>query len=384
MPGSCDEIPVTTLGSGTPPRLDPGVSLFLAGLMLCGLPFMAFAQPYATPSAERTGSNLTQASQPQSEMQSTSGESKETGDSASISGVVLDIRGGIVTGAKVVLTDQRGSPQDTLESGSSGDFTFARIPPGAYFVLINAAGFEPFKSAEIEVAAQQAFELPKILLPVATARSEVTVRTTEAIAQVQVKAEEKQRILGILPNFYTTFVPDAAPLTTKQKYSLAFHDVFDPFRVAASAAGAGIQQANNNYAGYGQGAAGYGKRFAALYGNGLSGDILSHAVFPALFHQDPRYFYQGTGSFKSRFVHAVSFSVIARSDSGRPMPNYSFVLGDIGSGLLSDLYYPHKNRGVGLVFTNAAIGIGGRAGGTLLREFVFNHLTTNRPKDRKP
>jgi hypothetical protein len=147
---------------------------------------------------------------------------------------------------------------------------------------------------------------------------------------------------------------------------------------------AGIEQANNTYAGYGQGAAGYGKRFAAQFANGRSSDFLSHAVFPSLFHQDPRYFYQGTGSVRSRLIHAASFAIITRSDSGKLMPNYSYFLGDIFSGALSNAYYPHADRGVNLVFTNAAIGIAGKAGGTIIREFFSKRLTTNVPDDGKP
>jgi hypothetical protein len=201
------------------------------------------------------------------------------------------------------------------------------------------------------------------------------------IAAEQIKAEEKQRLIGVIPNFYISYVHDPAPMTTKQKFSLASRDTFDPVSLIGVGLTAGIEQANNTYAGYGQGAAGYGKRFAAQFGNGRSSDFLSHAVFPSLFHQDPRYFYQGTGSFTSRLVHAASFAIITRSDSGKPMPNYSYFLGDIGSGALSNLYYPHADRGMGLVFTNAAIGIAGKAGGTIIREFFSKRITTNVPSD---
>jgi hypothetical protein len=204
------------------------------------------------------------------------------------------------------------------------------------------------------------------------------------IAAAQVKAEEKQRVLGVIPNFYTSYIPNAVPLSAKQKYTFAIRDTFDPVGFVGTAIGAGIEQANDSFKGYGQGAAGYGKRYAALYGDGLTSDILSHAVFPALFHQDPRYFYQGTGTFKSRLFHAISFSVVARSDSGKTMPNYSYLLGDIGSGALSNLYYPHADRGAGLVFSNAAIGIAGRAAGSIIQEFLLPHLTTNHAGKVKP
>jgi len=168
-------------------------------------------------------------------------------------------------------------------------------------------------------------------------------------------------------------------MTTKQKFSLAARDTFDPISFIGIGISAGIEQANDKYPGYGYGAAGYGKRFAAKFGDGRTSDFLSHAVFPALLHEDPRYFYQGTGTIKSRIIHAASFAIITRSDSGQLKPNYSYFLGDIGSGALSNLYYPHADRGVGLVFTNAAIGIGGKAGGAILREFFSKRLSTNVP-----
>ena len=147
-------------------------------------------------------------------------------------------------------------------------------------------------------------------------------------------------------------------MNTKQKYGLALHEVLDPTRFAGAAIVAGIQQGNNSYAGYGDDAAAYGKRFAAAYGNGLFESVLSHAVFPSLFHQDPRYFYQGNGTTKSRLFHAMSFAVVVRNDKGGTSPNYSYLLGDIGSGLISNLYYPHADRGYGVVFSGALISLG--------------------------
>ncbi len=94
---------------------------------------------------------------------------------------------------------------------------------------------------------------------------EVTVRPRDLIAAEQIRAQETQRIGGVLPDFYTSYVYDAVPLTTKQKFSLATHATFDPVAMIGVAFAAGIEQANNSYAGYGQGAAGYGKRFAAKF-----------------------------------------------------------------------------------------------------------------------
>jgi hypothetical protein len=226
--------------------------------------------------------------------------------------------------------------------------------------------------------------MPGIFLKVAAENTNLTVRPTDVVAAQQIKAQEKQRIVGIVPNFYTSYIYYAAPLTTKQKYSLVSHDVFDPLQFLGAGITAGIEQARNRFPGYGQGFEGYGKRYAAALGDTVTRDYLSYSVFASLFHQDPRYFYQGSGSTGSRLLHALGYTVALRGDNGRNMPNYSFFLGSLGSALLSNLYYPHDDRGARLVFTNFGIGVAARAGVAVLREFVSKQFTTNVPGNGKP
>lgn len=299
--------------------------------------------------------------------------------SASVSGVVLDASGATVAGAEVTLSDRTGIARRMVKSGANGEFSFTTLAAGSYLVTVQANGFGSFISEEFSITEQQVYEVRNILLRVATAKSEVTVRPTEVIAAEQIKAEEKQRVLGLVPNFYISYVPDAAPLTAKQKYSLAAHDSLDWTSFVGISASAGIEQANNSFKGYGQGAGGYAKRWVAKFADGRSSDFLSHAVFPSIFHQDPRYFYQGTGSNKSRLFHAMGSAFVARGDGGNLMPNYSYLLGDICSGALSNAYYPAANRGPGLVFTNAAVGLAGRAGAAVLQEFFSKRFTKHVP-----
>jgi hypothetical protein len=276
-----------------------------------------------------------------------------------------------------------GTELHTMVSEANGEFNFTKIPPGSYLVIVNAKDFATFTSAEFVVSMQQAYEVPDVSLSIATANTEVTVHPTEFIAAEEIKAAEKQRLMGVLPNFYTSYTYDAAPLTVKQKFSLAARGTFDPVALIGVGLAAGYEQATNAYAGYGQGAAGYAKRFAARFADGRSSDFLTHAVFPSLLHQDPRYYYQGSGSVKARLMHAVGSAFFARSDSGLTVPNYSYVLGDMCSGALSNLYYPRANRGANLVFTNAALGLVERVGTNILREFS-KRLTTNAPGERIP
>ncbi len=329
-------------------------------------------------------SDLPEAPRPQIDPGNSAGQTGPKEGSAGISGTVLDGSGASIAGAQVSLTGLDGSLRQSVKSGPGGVFTFSKLPPGSYIVLVEAKGFSVFTSGTLAVAAQQALDMPPISLEVGRATTDVEVRPTEMIAAEQMKQEEKQRVLGIIPNFYISYTWNAAPMTTKQKYSLAVRDEFDWTSFVGAGFAAGIQQANNSYAGYGQGAAGYGKRYAASFGNGLFTNFFSHAVYPSIFHQDPRYYYQGSGTIKSRALHAASFAILVRNDKGQDAPNYSFLLAAMTTGALSNLYYPHADRGANLVFTNAAIGIAGRAAGTILREFLLKPLTTNVPGNGKP
>ena len=315
---------------------------------------------------------------------STSAAQDSTGN-ASISGVITDQSGAAIENARVQLVDGSGAILRETRTVTRGEFTFDKLTQGKFSLLASATGFASFMSSSVTLVGEQVYVAPTIILGIASSSSEVDVRANDPkIAETQIKAAERQRVLGFVPNFYTSYVYDAVPLTPKQKYTFALRETFDPVRFVGTAIGAGIQQANDNFPGYGYGAAGYGKRYAALYGDGLFSDILSHAVFPVLFKQDPRYFYQGSGTVKSRFIHAVSFAIVIRSDSGRTVPNYSYLFGDLGAGALSNIYYPHGDRGPGLVFTNTAIGIAGRAAGSLAREFILPRLTTHKAGDGKP
>jgi Carboxypeptidase regulatory-like domain len=236
---------------------------------------------------------------------------------------VLDVSGGTVPGAEVSLAHEDGTQLYTMVSEANGEFNFTKIPAGSYLVMVNARGFAPFMSAEFVVTAQQAYEVPDVSLSVAIASIEVTVRPSDLIAAEQIKAEEKQRLIGVIPNFYTSYIYDAAPLTSKQKFSLAARGTFDPVSMIGVGFAAGLEQANNSYPGYGQGAAGYSKRFAAKFVDGRTSDFLTHAVFPPLFHQDPRYYCQGSGPFKSRLIHAVGSAFVTRSDRGRTRSRWS-------------------------------------------------------------
>ncbi|MFZ1051944.1 MAG: carboxypeptidase regulatory-like domain-containing protein, partial [Candidatus Sulfotelmatobacter sp.] len=225
------------------------------------------------------------------------------------------------------------------------------------------------------------YVIPQIALVVAPADVDVEVTVApEQVAEDQVKAEEKQRLLGVFPNFYVSYVPDAVPLTTKLKFRLAWKSTVDPVSFGIVGAVAGIEQADNTFSGYGQGAQGYAKRYGAAYADLVSGTFIGSAILPSLLKQDPRYFVKGTGSRQSRVLYAIANSVICKGDNRHWQPNYSFIIGDLAAGGISNLYYPAQNRnGAALTFENALIAIGGGAIGNVIQEFFLRKITPHVP-----
>lgn len=192
------------------------------------------------------------------------------------------------------------------------------------------------------------------------------------VAKEQLKQQERQRILGIIPEFNTTGISNAEPLTAKQKFALAFKSTTDPFQFVFAAIDAGVSQADNGFPGYHQGVEGYAKRFGASYLDSFDGAILGNALLPSLLHEDPRYFRKGTGTFRQRLVYSMLSTVRARSDSGGWVPNYGNILGNIAAGGISNLYYPSSDRGADLTFERALTVSAEGAIGAFLYEFWPN------------
>ena len=297
----------------------------------------------------------------------------------SINGTVVDRSGDHVVGALVTLTRENQSSKQRVLSGDNGQFTFANLVPGTFRITITARNFTTQTFSGI-LHPGESYMVPPISLALVTATTQVqVVAAGTEVAEEEIKLQEKQRVLGILPNFYVSYVHDAFPLNSKQKFELAWKSTIDPVTIILTAATAGIEQARNDFSGYGQGAQGYGKRFGAAYADAAIGTFIASAILPSLLKQDPRYFYKGTGSKRSRILYAIANLAVCKGDNKRWQPNYSNILGSLAAGGISNLYYPAKDRGATLTFENAFIGIGAGAVVNLAQEFVLRRLTPKVP-----
>lgn len=296
---------------------------------------------------------------------------------ATITGTVIDVNDETISGATVVLDGPAPSDHRTVMTNDTGFFQLSNLNPGTpYRVTVDAKEFENWTSPAIVLTPGQYLGLQNIRLKLSTVVTTVVAATPEQLATEEVKAAEKQHVLGIIPNFFVVYNSNAVALSPKLKFRLAFKSLANPFTTGAFAATAGIYQAAG-FPDYGQGAKGYGQRLGSIFADGYSNIMVGDAILPSLLHQDPRYFYQGTGTTKSRMLHALARSYFTRGDDGREEINYSNIGGDLASGALANAYYPEKNRGPGLVLRSALIGAGVRMGNALLQEFVLAKHTSH-------
>lgn len=296
--------------------------------------------------------------------------------SGNINGTVLDRTGSVTMGAKVRLTHKGQSASQEVVSGNNGQFSFSHVTPGPFQITVTAPGF----STQVfsgNLRADQTFIVRPIVLAVTSVQTKVRVSASTAeVAEAQIKQQEQQRIFAIIPNFYVSYVHNAAPMNSKQKFQLAWKTAVDPVTFLGAGVYAGIEQAANRFPEYGQGAEGYAKRFGAGYADAFAGIFIGNAIFPSLLKQDPRYFYKGTGSIRSRLLYAMASPIICKGDNKRWQPNYSFMMGSVAVGAISNLYVPSADRSdASVLFQNALIRIGQGSLGGILQEFVLPHLT---------
>ncbi len=335
----------------------------LLGVMLC----------CAGAGAQQAGA-LPDAPAPTNGSQEKISQGPESRTGGTIRGSVNDVGGTPVPGAHVTLVTSGALERETV-TDSDGRFLFRDVVSGGFALLIREEGLAP-DSITGKMRAGEEVEMPAIVLRVATVSDSVEVTITQKeLAEDEIKQQEKQRVVGIVPNFFVSYNWNAKPLTVKQKFELGWHSTLDPTHFIFSAIGAGVEQANNDFPGFGPGWQGYGKRYGASLADSTTAVLLRGSIMPSLFHQDPRYFYKGTGSVWSRAAYALSTAVRSRGDNGHWEVS-SGIAADFASGAISNLYYASSDRhGAALTFENGAFATVGVGVGHLVQEFVFKHLT---------
>jgi hypothetical protein len=291
---------------------------------------------------------------------------------------VEDASGSLLPGARIEITC--GDAVFSSTADDQGEFRAEGLPGGPYRLHVAADGFA-VQDASGEILPDEQRSLPPISLKPTREHASVTVTASvHDIAAAQVSEAEQQRVLGVIPNFYVVYFQRPARLGPGQKFHLALRSTIDPVNLALTGVSAGISQASDQFSGYGQGAAGYGRRYGAAFADGAISTFLGGAIYPALFHQDPRYYYQGRGSTASRVRHAIGSVVVTHGDNGRRQFNISGILGNFSAAAISNAYYPESDRnGAGLTMRNATIGTAFGALGALMQEFVVPHFTPHTP-----
>ena len=187
---------------------------------------------------------------------------------------------------------------------------------------------------------------------------------------------ESKRILWIIPNYRTSpTLANYQPLSASEKFKVASEDAFDRGTVGLAALFGGEGQLTNSNRAFGQGGAGFGRYFGAAYGDLVIGDYMTEAVFPTLFHQDPRYFRRGTGSKWSRLGYAAGQIFWTHRDSGGTQFNYSEILGNSVAVAISNAYYL-DNRTARDGVSRLGIQLGVDMAANVLKEF-WPDLTRN-------
>jgi hypothetical protein len=158
-------------------------------------------------------------------------------------------------------------------------------------------------------------------------------------------------------------------LQIKDKLFLFLGDSIDPETFLNAGFTAGISQAENDDPSFGQGGKGYAKRLGAGYTDDVEFRFFKEFAYPAIFSEDPRYYRMGEGPARRRFMHAVEHAVVAYSDNGKPMFNFSEWLGEISGTSIANLYHPGARRGFAPAARGIAFDVAMDIGFDELREF---------------
>jgi hypothetical protein len=181
----------------------------------------------------------------------------------------------------------------------------------------------------------------------------------------------------VVPNFVTAndTAANRVPLTTRQKYELAWVSTYDISAHFGNLLESSIQQWTNGEPHYGRNLAAFGKRFAASEGDQATSSLFIHGLLPSLLKEDPRYFRLGKGSAGARLFRAVTRAVVIRTDAGGHTFNTPAILGQLMQAGVSNFYYPRQDRSVNGTVKDLGINVVYDAAFNILKEFYPDVLS---------
>lgn len=298
----------------------------------------------------------------------------------SISGSVVDTDGAAIPHASVSFQGKTPDDKLTITADDSGQFRVAGLKAGtSYTVTVTAKGFGAVTVTTDPLTPGADLALAELKLKPA-ADETVAAASEKEIAMEEVYEETHQRLFGFLPNFYVVYDrSDEIPLSPGMKFKLAFKATFDFATLGGAMFVAGMDQAAH-YPAYVEGTKGFGQRVGNNYAGAATDIFFGGALLPVIFKQDPRYYYQGTGTKKSRMLHALSSPILCKGDNGHRQFNISSIGGDLISGAIAQTYTPARDRGATSFISGALIVTGGREINAMLQEFVYKKLTSHGKK----
>ena len=303
-------------------------------------------------------------------------------DTGSIQGTVTDPSDAPIFGAVVAVEGADGNRRMTA-TDVEGAFKISSLTLGNYSIRISAAGLSDWTVENVRPAVNPESNPLIAVLQVAPEVTTVTVGvSTNEVAAAQLSQELKQRVLGIIPNYYVTYENNAAPLSSKQKLHLGLRTLVDPTTFAAAGITAGIQQSMNSYHQWGQGSQAYAKRLGAAYGTVATNIMITSVLAESAFHQDPRYFYSGQGTKAQRAWYAIESAFRVKGDNGKWQPPYAGVSGAIAAAEISQLYYPGSRTQYTLLGRSLMFHFAGLVGLNLAEEFLLKKVTHHVPEVR--
>jgi hypothetical protein len=181
---------------------------------------------------------------------------------------------------------------------------------------------------------------------------------------------DENHILGVVPIYNTVETPKPFQrLSAGGKFQIAAQDSFDPYTWVITGLYAGAEQWNRQDKEFGQGAAGFAKRYGALFADQAISTYMTEAIIPVWLHEDPRFFRLGEGTFWKRTGYAMTRVLVTRTDQDRRRFNTSEIAGNMIGAAVGDLYHAPSERGLGEVLERFAVSVISDSGFNVLKEF---------------